>query len=221
MKKVAICALLLISSSIRSKPQEIFGRSFMIVRPASYNLAMDQHLWHNFVYSKEGPAYGGFQLVPFYQDSRKKSKTTRYFLFDGKNELLIAGDANNNDVLQRDIRAEWVGLPTDFRGKLSLCPSQKQIGFTFMYNQDLKPITDMAFLQDWSIGIEVPIIAVENNINLQQCDMRTTGTELNTQNNISSAFNQAAWKYAKIPNKSQTSARPEKVKITLGRAMMS
>ena len=221
MKKVAICALLLLPFSLHSSKQEIFGRSFMLVRPASYNLAMDQQLWHNFVYAKEGPAYGGFQFIPFYQDSRKKSKSTRYFLFNGKNELLIAGDANTPDVLQRDIRAEWVGLPTDFRGKLSVNPAQKQIGFTIMYNQDLKPITDMEFLQDWSIGIEVPIIGVENDINLQQCDMSSTGTEVNTQKDIASAFNQAAWRYAKIPNKSQTLTRPEKVKITVGRAMMS
>ena len=88
MKKVAILALLLISFSLVCSRQEIFGRSFMLIRPASYNLAMDQQLWHNFVYTKEGPTYGGFQLLPFYQDSRKKSKSARYFLFHGKNDAI-------------------------------------------------------------------------------------------------------------------------------------
>lgn len=221
MKKVAICALLLISNSTRCKPQEIFGRSFMLIRPASYNLAMDQQLWHNFVYTKEGPTYGGFQFIPFYQSSRKKSKFTRYFLFNGKNELLIAGDANAPDVLKRDIRAEWLGLPTDFRGKLSVCPAQKQIGFTIMYNQDLKPLTDIEFLEDWSIGIEIPVIVVENDINFQQWDMRSTGTEVNTQKDIFSAFNQDSWRYAKIPKKTKSLTRPEKIKFTVGRSMMS
>lgn len=221
MKKVAICAVVLMASSSYCSRQEVFGRSCMLIRPASYNLAMDQHLWHNIVYAKEGPTYGGFQLIPFYQASRKKSKFARYFLFHGKNELLIAGDANSPDVLDRDIRAEWVGLPSDFRGKLSVCPSQKQMGFTIVYSQDLKPITDIEFLRDWSIGIEVPFIVVENNINFQQCDMKTTGTELQTQPDIFSAFDQDAWHYGKIAHKTQTLGRPEKVKISAGRAMMT
>lgn len=222
MKKVAILALIFISLSSQCKNQEIFGRSFMLTRPASYNLAMDQHLWHNIVYAKEGPTYGGFQLIPFYQDSRKRDKFGRYFLFHGKNQLLIAGDAaNSTDILARDIRAEWVGLPTDFRGKLSVCPTQKQMGFTIMYNQDLRSITDIEFLQEWSIGIEVPVISVENDLNFQQCDLSTTGTEVHTQKDIFVAFNQASWKYAKIPTKSKSLTRLEKVKLTAGRAMIA
>ncbi len=221
MKKLALLALIFVTISMHAEPQEIFGRSFMLVRPASYNLTMEQHLWHNFVYTKEGPTYGGFQLIPFYQDSRKKDKTARYFLINGKNELLIAGDANTPNVLKRDIRAEWLNLPTDFHGKLLINPEQHQLGFTIMYNQDLRAFTDIEFLRDWSVGVEVPIISVENNINLQQCDMSTTGTELNTQSTIADAFNQPSWKYAKIAKQSQTLTRPEKVKLTLGRAMMS
>ncbi len=222
MKKCRIIALLLFLTTIRlhAHPQEIFSRSFMLTRPASYNIAMDQHLWHNFVYSKEGPLYGGFQLIGFYQSSRKSDKIARYFLINGKNELLVSGDSNASLLFTRDIRAEWLNLPSDFQGKISICPEQQQLGFTLMYNQDLKKFFNIDLFKDWSIGIELPIILVENKLNFKQYEMSTTGTEPNKQSDLFGAFNQCSWKYAKLPTKKMSRMRPDKIKLTLGRSLM-
>ncbi len=220
-KTLRIAALLLVFvSSSYADPQEIFSRTFMFTRPASYNIAMDQQLWHNFVYSKEGPLYGGMQLIGFYQNSRPRDKVARYFLINGKNDLFISGDSNSDFLFSRDIRAEWVNLPTDFQGTLSVCPQQRQIGFKVMYNQDLKKFFDISFLKNWSIGAELPVVMVENDLNFSQCDMSTTMTETGREPDIFSAFNQCAWKFARIPTKKQTIMRPERLTLTLGRSLM-
>lgn len=221
-KSVLIAAVILLAfQSLRAEPQEVFGRSFMLIRPASYNLAMNEQLWHNFVYHKEGPTYGAFQLLPFYQDSRPRDKVARYFLINRKNELLVAGDNTREDlVLDRDIRAEWLNLASDFSGKFSISPEQKQMGFTFMYNQDLKKFTDISFLKEWGVGIEFPILLVENNLNLCQRDLSMTTSQANLQPDIISALNQCDWKYAKWRPKPKTLIRPEKIKFTAGRSLM-
>ncbi len=223
MKKSVLVAALILLSSIRinAEPQEVFGRSFMLIRPASYNIAMNEQLWHNFVYHKCGPTYGAFQLIPFYQRSHARSKVARYFLINRKNDLLVAGDNSSTDlVLDRDIRAEWLNLPSDFSGKFSICPEQRQMGATFMYNQDLKTFLDVPFLKDWSVGIEVPFIMVENNLHLTECDLSSTTTELNRQPNIISALNQRDWCYGKWSPIAQNRIRLEKIKFTGGRSLM-
>ncbi len=221
-KSVLIAALIVLTcQNMHAEPQEVFGRSFMLIRPASYNIAMNEQLWHNFVYHKEGPTYGAFQLIAFYQNSRPRDKVARYFLINRKNELLVAGDTTSNDLLfNRDIRAEWLGLATNFSGKFSICPQQRQMGFTLMYNQDLKKFLDVSFLKEWSVGVEFPVIMVENDLNLCQFDLQTTTTELNTQPDIISALNQCDWKYAKWRPRATSKIRPEKLKFSLGRSLM-
>jgi hypothetical protein len=222
MKKLILTALLLATQlSLFAEPQEVFGRSFMLIRPASYNIEMDQQLWHNFVYHKEGPWYGAYQLIGFYQGTRPTAKAARYFLINGKNELLIAGDATDATFIRnRDIRAEWLNLPTTFHGTMSVCPSQQQMGFTLMYNQDFKTFTDVALLKDWSIGVELPVLLVENNLKFTQYDLSSTTTEVGVQPDLFAAFNQCDWKYAKLPTRKQELIRPEKIKFTAGRALM-
>jgi hypothetical protein len=222
MKKlfIFIPLLLLVATLSHAKPQEVFSRSFMFVRPATYSIAIDQQLWRNFVYSKEGPLYGAMQLIPIYQNSRPREKVARYFLIDGKNELLVSGDSNTDLLFERHIRAEWVNLPTDFKGTLSVCPQQRQMGFEVYYNQDLKKFIDIAFLKNWSVGVEFSALLVENDINFCQYDMSSTMTEPNREPTIFAAFNQPSWKFAKIPTCKQDQIRPGKITFSLGRSVM-
>lgn len=223
MKKflIFIPLLFLFISLSYARPQEVFSRSFMFIRPATYSISMNQHLWHNFVYTKEGPMYGGMQLIGIFQRSLSRDKVARYFLINDKDELLVSGDGNTNLLFTRDIRAEWVNLPSDFKGKLSLNPEQKQMGFQLCYNQDLKAFFDIAFLRDWSFGVELSALMVENNINFCQFDMSGTATNSNEQPTIFCAFNQCDWKYAKIPTRNKIKIRPDNITFTLGRSLMN
>lgn len=210
MKKYLILLLLGFAGVIHTSPQKIFSRSFMFTRPASFNIEMDMQLWHNFVYSKKGSFGGAFQAIGFYQKSIDRTKTAKYFLINDKCQLTVAGDSVTDLFFTRDIRAEWLDLPDTFQGKLSLCPEQRQAGVKLFYNQDLKDF-GISFFEDWSIGIEMPILWVENNINFVECDVVTTATTL------CEAFNNDDWCFARIPCCKQSKTRPANIKLTAGR----
>lgn len=226
MKRYSVLLVLMLVSTtcIMARPQEVFSRTYMYTRPACYNLAMYQQLWHNFVYNKKGPVYGGFEVIGYYQPSVKRAKNARYFLIERKNSLLVAGDAVTDLLVTRDIRAEWVNLPSDFQGKLSVCPEQKQGGLTLQYNQDLSQFFDLGIFKDWAFGIELPFIWVENNMNFSQFDVQCSQYDLVgtcTQPNIICAFNQPGWCFAKIPCGKQKRFDLAEIRFTLGRAMMN
>src|SRR5579872_7273884 len=167
MKKYLISLLAFICWRTDARPHDIFARSFMFTRPASFNIAQDMQLWHNFLYSKNGPLLGAFQAIGFYQKSFKREKNTRYFLFEDKDALTVSGDANIDQFFTRDIRAEWLDLSSTFTGTFTVSPEQRQAGFKLFYNQDLKAFLGIPFLKDWSVGIEIPVLWVENNINFK------------------------------------------------------
>lgn len=215
MKKYLICLFAFICGRNEATPREIFARSFMFTRPASFNIAQDVQLWHNFVYSKNGPLLSAIQAIGFYQESIKRSKTARYFLFEDQDALTVSGDANEDQFFTRDIRAEWLDLPATFTGTFTISPEQKQSGFKLFYNQDLKELFGIPFLKDWSVGIEMPVIWVENNINFTTCD--TVCTTSYGMPNLCEAFNNPEWCYAKIPCCSLKKNRPANIKLTLGR----
>src|SRR5438045_2506916 len=137
MKKcLALLPVLCMTLSIYAK-REVFSRSFMYTKPAFYDVVMEQALWHDIEFNKHGPSKIGLQAIPFFQRSIPLDKNTRYFLMKGKTELLVSGDENIDDLEVRDIRAEWVNLPGNFRGFLSVNPKQQQAGCVFEYHQDL------------------------------------------------------------------------------------
>lgn len=219
MKKLlCIVALATISGCLLADPQEVFGRSYMATRPGYYHLNMQQHLWHNIIYSKKGCVLGGMQITPFYQKSLPMSKTARYFLINGKNELLVSGDNNTDDLKIRDVRAEWLGLNADFRGKMSVCPIQRQIGFIFEYHQDLKRFFDWSFFKNSWISASLPFLSVENDIRFTQSEILNAGT--NFPRNLNDAFCNPDWKYGKMSCGPKEKIRPAELRLNLGRTFM-
>jgi hypothetical protein len=197
MKKLLlVIALFGVSNALFSYEGEVFAHSYMYTRPAFFHVNMQQQLWHSVVYAKKGDVLGGIQVIPFYQKSISLEKTARYFLMNGKNCLLVSGDANTSELPIRDIRAEWLGLPSNFHGKLSMAPKQKQFGATLEYHQDLKRFIDWSFLQSSWVSMSIPIMAVENNLRFRQFNVINPGTEF--PRNLIEAFNNPEWQYDKF-----------------------
>lgn len=217
MKKYLVLLLLLWTFSGIYAKREAFSHSFMYTKPAFYDVVMEQALWHTIAYNKKGSVEGGIQLIPFYQDSISMNKNARYFLINGKNNLLVAGD-NTPEKLTRDIRAEWVGLPSDFEGILSVNPQQRQVGFTLEYHQDLKQWVSVRFLRDMYITIIMPFASVRNNINLSQCNV--TNPSATFPRDILEAFNQPDWCYSRIGCE-QTSTGIAELKVKVGTSYIS
>jgi hypothetical protein len=171
MKKfLALVSILFITAPLLAR-HEVYSRSFMFPKPGYYSIVTQQALWHDIVYNKKGTLLGGIQVTPFYQPSMGLKKSTRYFLFDKKNELVVAGDntpfKNALGMPIRDVRAEWLGLSPEFRGVLTVDPKQQQGGVVLEYSQDLKKWFDVPILRDWYINITAPIVHVHNNMHLQ------------------------------------------------------
>jgi len=214
--------LLVFQSLTHAKPQESHGRSFMLTRPINQHSAIDLSIWHDFIYSKKGPVGGGLQLIGAYQKSRTSRKAERYFLFGGKNCLLVSGDANAEDKCIRDIRAEWINLPSDFRGFLSIDPHQEQMGFTFQYNQDIKKIIKLDSIKHYWINISLPLVHVKNDIRLMQNIQSTSTCAFSPESpcDIINAFRQKSWCFGKIGCKHDITRLAE-INVKLGQTFLA
>jgi len=191
------------------------SRTFMMTRPVSHNIFAEQSLWHDFLYHKRDKG-GSFQVTTYYQQSIKRPETAKYFTFGYKTLLKVLGD-DNHDACFRDIRAEWLGLPSNFRGAFSIDPEQRQFACVISYNHDLKSVVDYDFLKRFWFEISLPIVVVENNMNLCQCDVFNRADQF--PRDILNAFNQSSWRYAKINGKiSHVDLAP--IRIRFGGAFM-
>jgi hypothetical protein len=116
---------------------EVFGycpvaclpdRTFFWSRPVYRNIGIQRPLWQEFVFNMCQTF--AFQVIPIYQKSLQEERNlAKYFLFNDQKNILIKGDAviaNNPD--SRNVRAEWIGLPSNFAGTFSVNPRQKQFG---------------------------------------------------------------------------------------------
>ena len=187
----------------------------MMTRPVTHNIAGEQSLWHDFLYGKKDGG-GSFQVMTYYQQSIQDPETIRYFTFGHKLALKVRGDADS-DAKFRDIRAEWLGLPSDFRGTMSINPEQRQFACLVTYNQDLKKYLEYDFLKRFWIEVSLPIVAVENHMNFCQYDVFTDSDLF--PNDLISAFNQCRWEYQKINGKkSKLNLAP--IRIRFGGAFM-
>jgi hypothetical protein len=222
MKKyLTLLCFLLYSASINTYDRKVYAHSFMYTKPAFYDVVMEQALWHNIAYNKKGSIGGGIQAIPFFQSSMPLKKNARYFLFDGKTELLVAGD-DTGFKLTRDVRAEWVNLPSTFSGLLTLNPKQQQKGCWFEYHQDLKSWFDIAILRDMYITTIFVVSETHNSINLRQMDVQnpnTTNPDLPTD--ILQAFNQPTWCYSRIDNCQKKKVGLAEIRLKIGTSYLS
>jgi len=203
--------------------QEYSARSFMFTRPIFANGAMEQSLWHNFLNNKHDDGMGfASQVTVAYQHSRTYTPAENYFLLKCKTVLTVAGDdAVSTDTCCRDIRAEWIGLPSDFSGKFCINPEQQQFGCIVELNQDLSAYFDSCLFDNTWVNVQLPIVWVKNKLNLRQFDI-VPGTQ-NTPGgptDIVQAFDQPTWNFGKIVCERST-CRLGAIILQMGKAFMS
>lgn len=184
----------------------------MFSRPAYRNVAAQQTCWHNTLSELCAEQHHALQIMPFYQQSIPSKKVARYFLFGNKNLLSVKGDAaiQGNPHL-RDIRAEWVNLPSDFDGNLWVNPKQQQGALWLEYAYHLRHRISADWARGLWIAAALPLQALENNINLQQDIIYTPQASLN----IINAFNQTSWHFAKFDGK-QTAIGAAELLLKIG-----
>lgn len=199
MKK--LFSLLLITISIDQASSNIYASSlktaqtFMFTQPVYHNIQATNFLWRDVIPDNRVT----LRVVPMYQESFNGAKTAKYFLLNCRSDILIAGD-NTTFNTERDVRAEWLELPSTFSGVLSIRPHQKQYGALLSYNQNLYWLPWEFFANSW-VEISMPIIKVVNKINPVQCNSSNTAGPV-TGHEIIDAFNRSSMLFGKIsPNK--------------------
>jgi hypothetical protein len=157
-------------------------------------------------------------MTPFYQKSLYQDQATRYFLINGKTELLVAGDAITSDQFTRDVRAEWLGLPSDFEGTVSVYPRQQQIGCWLEYNQHIKRFFDMDLFSNMWVSIRLPLTIVDNRLNPRYRTLQA-GTPTTPITSLEQAFNNPAWHFSKFKPETQ-SINLSELRISVGRTFI-
>ncbi len=193
-------------------------RSFLFSRPLNQNVPLYQSMWHDYIYEKQGSCKTSFQCIGAYQESLNTRALNKYFLFDRKTEVSVIGDAAVG-VQDRDVRAEWLGLPSNFYGALELVPKQRQVGIFLNAHQDLNKFIAVDFFDGYWIDVNVPLVAVQNSIEIKQRIGATTTSA--SVSDFVQAFNRADLRYAKISSVSRSRLRCPEINIRFGRAYLS
>lgn len=197
------------------------AQSFMFTRPVYRNFASEQTAWHDFIYEYCGSFGMSFQAIALYQHSLVLRNVARYFLINRKNTLIVKGDSVSDAAL-RDVRAEWVGLPDNFIGTMSLNPKQQQASLWLELNQDLSRLFPFDFFKSFWISLATPIHYIENDINLMQTVQQTAqGPGSNVvPHDIFQAFNQNSWKFGKMRLTSKKKIQIAEIIFKLGTIFM-
>lgn len=200
------------------KRYDVQSHSFMFTRPLNQQLTIDQELQEYLIYNKPHKNKAAAEITLLFQESQYFDKAINYFLFNCKTTLLVSGDAITDNLLTRDIRAEWLGLPSNFQGKMSINPEQRQCGFSLTYNQDLRSFIDDPFVDDTWFSLTLPLIAVRNKLNLRQFDVSGMGTS--SPVDIIEAFDQQSWNYGKIVG-CRSVVRLAEINLKLGKTYLA
>lgn len=200
-------------------PQEVYGRSFMFTRPLFNRVSTEQAAWHNFIQKKNHTVRATTQVIGAYQHTRENAAVERYFLINGKNELLVAGGDNVTvNGMCRDIWTGWLGLPENFVGTMRINPQQTQYGVLMEYNQDIGTFLDVPFFRDSWFSVQFPLTVVNNNIRMHQTLLTPESSTF--PNNLYQAFNNPAWCYGRI-GCNQTAIQVPWVSVMMGSPFMA
>ncbi len=195
-QQILILLLLIVQSNLLAD-QYKSSQTIMFTRPLYHDVAATTFLWRTF----SADANNAVRITPLYQHTIDDGKNVgSYFLINCKKELLIAGDtAATQKVDDRDVRAEWLGLPANLTSTMSLTPEQRQSGAVISYHKALGHLFKSEFLNDSWIDVSVPFVWVENKLSLTTQRTRL-GNSVADGSIVAEAFNQPAQRFAKIAN---------------------
>src|SRR5437868_5468930 len=133
---ILIVPSILHSTSSDHNRQFTTSHTFLFNRPIYYNITAQYSLWNSIVHDKAGANCAAGQITGMYQKSDRTKKLGGYFLLHCKDCVTIRGD-NATNSQNRDIRAEYFNLPSNYSGTFCLKPEQEQAAVVLEFNQNL------------------------------------------------------------------------------------
>lgn len=159
----------------------------------------------------------GAQAIALYQTSNHSNKVDRYFLLNRQNNLLVAGDSSSL-ARERNVRAEWFGLPDTFSSVISVSPHQKQIGGWFEAEQELGALSSNHWISPFFVGIAFPFQHITNHMRFFEKDITNPGSD---PADMRQAFDRKQLLFGKIGPKQTTSTRVPEILLRLGSHMLA
>lgn len=186
------------------------SETFFFTRPLFHALFAQQYLWNDIINGDLTAGNSSSQLLYMYQKSTPFSPTAGYFLLDCQPCISIRGDGVLSPSLQipaasqRNVRAEWLNLSTDFDGTLCLCPAQEEQGVFFEYNYNMSELFGFSLFQGWWFDFFMPFIWMKNNIHPRG------------QEELLAALDNPTWCGARITAKDLKKMGVPEIRFTLG-----
>jgi len=192
----------------------VSSQSFLFTRPVFQNIAARMSFWHSsFFDTRKNSA---FRATPIYQKTFKPDDMLQYFGMKYKNSIRIS-----NNVLNGDVRPQWLGLPGNFDGTFNIRPEQTQFGLDLIFRKTFPKLFDLDFFDRWWIYMTAPVVMVENNMNFSQSDVTNPGPLNAPVRDVVTAFQNPDWNYLKIRTGSETKTRLGQFQVGMGKTFIS
>jgi hypothetical protein len=217
-RSLAIKLLCTLSIIVSIEAKTKTSQTFMFTRPVYQNVGATTFLWRNSIADERGCVNGAARIISLYQKSLESNKVSKYFSLKCKDTLLIAGD-NTSSAGSRDIRAEWLGLPSNLSGYISLKPSQHQVGAMVTYNQHLGA-SEIEFLADSWLEVDIPIVQVTNQMKIEQSMVTQAGKPVDPSV-IAQAFNQPTFNYGAICQRKMKETGLAEIRLIFGTTVVN
>lgn len=189
---VLLCEGYLFGSKIIRHSEQ--ASSFIQTRPIYMDIIKRNHLALQYMYKKSGLSGSLISVDTSFSESFSRDNAHSYFFPKNKSYVTIVGDsASVESQKQRDVRAEWLGLPSTTNSILYLKPYYRTSGFVVEYNQNIKNLLSFDMCSHWQVGIRLPVVIVENMVSVHEKSFVN-----NDDHSIASAFNEVSWIAQKI-----------------------
>ena len=197
MKKIYLLLLLVPCFAKAEIMTKKTSQSFLFTRPIFNNIPAFTSLWHDSWFDKEKK--NALHASVQYQRSFNSDKLKDYFLMEDRNTLKIRGTAHANYTnLDTDIRAQWLGLPNDFEGTLTIKPEQSQFCVNISGRRSLPKLLNSSLFENMWLFFDAPIVIARNTLNFKQEAVSGAAAATVAVRDIETAFNNSEWNYQKI-----------------------
>lgn len=212
-------SLITSSAIVRGAATTKTSQTFMFTRPVYQNIGATTFLWRNAIGDERKDFGASVRIMAIGQKTMNDNNcVTKYFSLKCKPTLLIAGD-NTPEAGSRDIRAEWLGLPSNLSGFITLKPKQHQAGVVLNFNQHLG-FSNIEFLADSWLELMVPVVQVVNQIKIKQSMVTQNNTPVDPSV-IAYAFNQPTFKFGAICQKPMKETGLPEIRFIFGTTVVN
>lgn len=185
----------------------VSAHSFFRVRPQFQGASPEKRSFWGMdrMYARIDGKHGAFQVVPFGGRSGEARRLASYFMPFCKAELLVQG-GGDPDTADRDIDARVFNIHTtdvnvNFKSRICFRPQQSVAGVGLNWRQKLSRNDEE---KGFWFEASMPIVRVRNAVKLSETVLESGGSVDTTdyptaQANMTSAFQQAAFNFGRVP----------------------